>query len=484
MANKQTAEEWAKGLQADHADVLELKDNRTSYLSTEFLAHHVNARNEDKITAKLAKQFLNLNRKTFQKLDIEPEIYYSGDALKLKVAAHAKIGAIPLLSPVTHNNEYSLIVKPRFGWKGIGPILSTTGWKILPDILNLPQLKISERRIPPWVLSSVVLGRLDKLIQQLDRRFEMDESHHSKPKGTVNWIDYAQKQITRGQFLNFRCRYPDLQENRELKSVVHYALKRQRQSLQTQRDAGVYVLQLIDYCNNLIQKVAGCSPKRPNTLQVKTLQSSLLQSEAIQKGLEAVVWTTENKGLAGLGDLSGLPWMMSMEELFESYVESVFEKLVQQIGGKIKSGRERETVVPIRWEPSFLGSQSSLVPDLVIERENEVYIIDAKYKDHWEDLNMDSWYNISDKIRERHRNDLLQILAYASLPESKEVTCCLMYPCKQKTWDSLIQRGRHIHSAEINRGDRRIQLHLSAIPFSLKNRELSELQKLFRGSNS
>ncbi len=432
MASTQTADAWAKGLQADHADVLELKDNQTSYLSTEFLSKHVNARNEDKITAKLCKQFLSINESTFRKLNVEPEIYYSGDALKLKLSAHAKIGAIPLLSPITHKNEYSLIIKPRFGWQGVGPILSTTGWKILPDILNLPQLKISERRVPPWVLSSVILGRLDKLIRQLDRRFEMDEVYRSKPKGTVSWVDYAQKQVSKGRFLNFKCRYPELQENRELKSVVHFALKKQRQSLETQRDAGVYVLQLIDYCNQLIQKVSDCAPKQPNILQLQNLGSSLMQAKAIERGLEAVVWTSENKGLAGLGDLSGLPWMMSMEELFESYVESVFERIVQQQGGTLKSGRKRQTVAPISWDPPFLGSQSSLVPDLIIEKEDHVYIIDAKYKDHWEDLNMDSWYNISDKIRERHRNDLLQILAYASLPEKKEVSCCLMYPCKQK----------------------------------------------------
>ncbi|MDZ7683394.1 MAG: hypothetical protein U5J63_17215 [Fodinibius sp.] len=177
----------------------------------------------------------------------------------------------------------------------------------MPNILNLPQLKISERRVPPWVLSSVILGRLEKLIKQLDRRFEMDELHRSKPKGKVDWGDYARKQVPEGKFLNFKCRYPELQENRELKSIVHYALKRQRQSLSTQRDAGVHVLQLIDLCNQLIQKVAECPPKQPNNIQIDYLQSSMMQSEAIERGLEAVVWTTENKGLAGLGDLSGLP---------------------------------------------------------------------------------------------------------------------------------------------------------------------------------
>jgi len=479
MAKKETADEWAKGLQANHSDVLELHDNQTAYLSTEFLSKHVDARNTDKITAKLGQQFLNLNRDTLNKLDLVSQIYYSGDNLKLKLKSHTCVGAIPLLSPITHKYEYSLIITPRFGWQGIGPILSTTGWKILPNILSLPQLKISERRVPPWVLSSVILGRLEELIKHLDRRFEMDELHRNKPKGKVDWADYAQKQVPKGKFLNFKCRYPELQENRELKSVVHFALKKQRQSLATQRDAGVHVLQLIDLCNQLIQKVADCPPRQPNDLQIDYLQSSLLQGDAIERGLQAIVWTTENKGLAGLGDLSGLPWKMNMEELFESYVESVIEKIVQQTGGTLKSGRNRETVVPISWDPPFLGSQGSLVPDLVVEKENSIHIIDAKYKDHWEDLNIDRWYNIGDTIRERHRNDLLQILAYASLPEDKEIRCSLMYPCKKKTWKSLIERDRHVHTAEISRGNRHIQLNLTAIPFSMEDKEVKILRKLF-----
>jgi len=490
MAKTESSAAWAQSLQSNYSDVLELQDNQTAYISTEFLSRHVNARNTDQITAKLGQQFLQLNRKTFDKLHIQPEIYYTGDALKLKLSSHTRIGAIPLLSPITHKHEYSLIVKPRFGWQGVGPILSTTGWRTLPNILNLPQLKISERHIPPWVLSSVVLSRLHLLIQQLDRRFEMNEDFHSKPKGSVHWSDYAQKQVPKGQFLNFRCRYPDLRENRDLKSMIHFALKKQLRSLQTQRTFGVYVLQLIDFCYQLIQKVSDCQPKQPNGLQLQQLQSSLVQSEPIAKGIEAVIWTTEDRGLAGLGDSSGLPWMLNMEELFESYVEAIIEKMVQKTGGRLKTGRARETVVPIRWDPPFLGSQGSLVPDLIVEKEDRLLIIDAKYKDHWEDLNISSWRNITETIRERHRHDLLQVLAYGAVGRArdKEISCCLMYPCKQETWESLIARNRHIHSAEISQGTRHrsINLHLTAIPFSMGgNRDdldaaLAKLQPLFR----
>ena len=38
-------------------------------------------------------------------------------------------------------------------------------------LLPLPELPHSERRIPPWVLSSVVLRRLAEMLERLARRF-------------------------------------------------------------------------------------------------------------------------------------------------------------------------------------------------------------------------------------------------------------------------------------------------------------------------
>ena len=75
-------------------------------------------------------------------------------------------------------------------------MISSTGWRVFPKVLPLPQLKISERKIPPWVLSTVVLARLEALLQQLDRRFEVTEADLTAPKGQVNWSIYATQPST------------------------------------------------------------------------------------------------------------------------------------------------------------------------------------------------------------------------------------------------------------------------------------------------
>ncbi len=454
---------------------LELLDSQTAYLDTDFLSRNVRSRNVDAITAKLGHQFIHLNRDAFRQIGVHPEIYYTGDAVKLKLISGTQIGAVPLWSPVTYKPEFSLIIRPRFGWQGIGPVLSTTGWRILPSILNLPQLKISERRVPPWVLSSVVLSRLEQLIYQLSRRFEMTEQYKTAPKGTVNWTDYARTQIPNGRFLNLNCRFPELQDDMRIKAMIHFALLKQKESLTTQREHGVHVLQLLDYCNSLIQHVTDAYPERPTRLHLEHLQSSSFQIPAIHQGVEAINWTVEEKGLAGLGDLHGLPWTMSMETLFESYVEALVAQWVRKSGGTLRSGLQRETIMPLQWDPPFTGSQRYMLPDVMVERDDHLHIFDAKYKDHWEDLNTEGWHNFEEEIRSRHREDLLQILAYASVPEHKHITCCLVYPCRKETWESLVERDRHVHRAEVAQADRRIELELRAVPFGVVESTIGEL---------
>ena len=87
-------------------------------------------------------------------------------------------------------------------------------------------------------------------------------------------------------------------------------------------------------------------------------------------------------------------------------------------------------------------------------------------------LRKQGWVNLGDDLREQHRADLLQVLAYSTLFENKKVTSCLVYPCKKQTWESLRDRGRLHHRASLNAGKRNVNLVLTAIPMDA---EISEV---------
>jgi|SRR5579862_5829215 len=116
----------------------------------------------------------------------------------------------------------------------------------------------------------------------------------------------------------------------------------------------------------------------------------------------------------------------------------------------VRTGRQRQTIASLQWEPPYLGSQKYLLPALILERSDTTIIVDAKYKGHWEELSRERWSAMEQELRERHRADLLQILAYANLGTTNRVMVCLAYPCRQETWKSLQTRGRLFHRASIS----------------------------------
>jgi 5-methylcytosine-specific restriction endonuclease McrBC regulatory subunit McrC len=155
-----------------------------------------------------------------------------------------------------------------------------------------------------------------------------------------------------------------------------------------------------------------------------------------------------------------------MDRFFEVWVETVLRVVAQRTGAQMKVGRNRETTHPINWNPSYLGSQKSLAPDIWLEWDSATLIIDAKYKRHWEELQQHSWWRVAEEIQEQHRNDLLQVLAYANLARTSNVIVCLVYPCSAENWTSLRERGRLIYRAELAVGSRAVHIWLTAVPMA------------------
>lgn len=450
-------------------------------MPAQFLMNDKKALNPVSQSAWLATQFSIDNRGILKDFGVTVETKYDGQKVSLLFSSSNCIGAVPLLSPTSGRIDYGLIIKPRFDWSGMGPMLSSMGWKIVPTPLRLPLIPGTERKIPSWVLSSITLHRIQIMLDQLNRNFSFIEKDLSSPKGSINWNQYATRRLPSLRLLDIPCKYPDLQDNDDLKSGIHYALKLILSSLQSQKTAGIFVLQLIELCQYLISRVNSVIPKPPSLFSLQHWNTIPIRTEAFRDGLRAIEWTVEERGLAGLSNLQGLPWIMPMDHFFEAWIETIAGQLIRNIGGKVKAGRKRETITPISWDPPFTGSQKYLLPDVIIERENDIIILDAKYKQHWEELSFHTWSKIEDVIREQHRGDLLQILAYSTLTDKKNITCCLVYPCKISTWNSMMSRKRVFHKASLYAGIRKINLFLMAVPMTTDKNEavklLSEILK-------
>ncbi|MGO9515693.1 MAG: 5-methylcytosine restriction system specificity protein McrC [Candidatus Korobacteraceae bacterium] len=398
---------------------------------------------------------------------------YDGSDVYIALEAGNVVGAIPLLSPTSGMLDYGLVIQPRFPWPGIGPMLAEMGWRIAPTPLKLPLLKRSERKVPLWVISCMVLVRLKALLDSLSRRFELVNENRSAPRGTVRWSQYATRNLATGQFLSVPCTFPDLRDDRLLVGAIRYSLEKQRSALESQRQHGSFVHQLIAFCNQLLRRVQHNPPFLPSPNTLASWLQRPLRIQYFREGLQAIEWTIEDRGLAGVSDLEGIPWRMPMEQFFEAWVETVFRSVARQIGAELRVGRRRETVHPINWEPPYLGSQKALIPDIWLDWGSTTLIVDAKYKRHWDELEEHSWRSVEEMIREQHRSDLFQVLAYANLARKARVIVCLAYPCTPTTWERMVLQNRVVHKAEINTGMRSILLWLTAIPMATEADKIS-----------
>jgi 5-methylcytosine-specific restriction endonuclease McrBC regulatory subunit McrC len=180
---------------------------------------------------------------------------------------------------------------------------------------------------------------------------------------------------------------------------------------------------------------------------------------------------------------------MEMDQFFEAWVETIFQAVARHNGAEFLVGRRRQTVHAINWDPVYVGSQKSLIPDIWLEWESMTVIVDAKYKRHWEELQYQPWSAADELLCEHHRSDLLQVLAYATLSSTKNVVSCLVYPCSAETWNSLRERRRLIHKAVINVGARTLHLWFAAIPMAASSDQIAllfsrELHELVRSNEN
>jgi hypothetical protein len=195
-----------------------------------------------------------------------------------------------------------------------------------------------------------------------------------------------------------------------------------------------------------------------------------LLGAALRRGLEALGWVAEERGLGGGREMDGLSWTLPLADLWERYVEGLVRREAALVGGSVRVGRRRETVFPIEWSDPSHRSLGHLVPDFVVMTGKTVHVVDAKYKAHLAELDEHGWQRFTEDAREAHRADIHQVLAYAALYSGEEVKASLIYPLRRSTYEALAQRGRDRSVAHLLHGARCVRLELRGVPFGGRER--------------
>jgi hypothetical protein len=416
----------------------------------------------------LAQTFIAANRAQLNALGVEPELVAKRDRIDLLLRPGGVVGAIPLKAPNTQKVAGGVVVGPRFGWEGIGPLLHKLGWSAQPQILEMPLVPGSAHEVPPWVLAGPVLQRLGALLDELHRGFRLQEAVRQTPRGQILWGKYITSQVARGAFHCLPCRFPALGPDVALRSYLRWGIESVQRSLTPFSVTDVVARRLCDHAQELLFDLRDIPARSPDRHWLDLLRrDTALPSEVLSRGLEALGWIVDERGIAGRSETDGLAWSLPMHELFERWIEHIVRIWARDFGGEVRTAHRRATTVPIRWLRPGHGSLTSLIPDFVVRHQDCAYIVDAKYKDHFVELDESRWTACAAELREEHRHDLHQVLAYAALIDAREITSVLVYPMQTKTWQRLSVIGHTVRTATISSEGRQVRLALAGVPMRL-----------------
>jgi hypothetical protein len=413
-----------------------------------------------------AESFLRLNEAALTALDLRAEVAADGDHVALRLVPGSRAGAMPLRSPQTGRVEAGVLVTPRFDWAGVGQVLHATGWHSAPHFHDGPLVPGSAKQVPPWVIAGPVLARISELLRTLRRGYEVKAEVLETPRGTIEWPKYISRSLPRGEWHRLPCRFPDLGRDPRLRAFARWSIERVRLDLAAMTSGQEVVHALLRKADVLLLELVDVLAMKPSTVQLdQLLRGRVLESDVLISGLQAIGWVTEERGLGGDARLDGLAWHLALEELWESYVEAVARHEAAGEGAEVRVGRLGETTFPLHWSDRAQRSLGSLVPDVVVRKDRAVHVIDAKYKAHLAEIDEAGWRRMQDEVRESHRADLHQVLAYAALYDADKITASLVYPLRPTTYERLRSQGRERSVAELLHGGRVVRLELRGLPF-------------------
>ncbi len=393
--------------------------------------------------------FLAANSIGLRRLQLRHEVRADPE-LRVMLAPGPRIGAIPLLSPSTRRVAAGLLIEPRFRWAALGAVFNAIGFSVEPGLGGMPLVPGSAREVPPWMLAGPVIERIAALLRHRQRGFVEREERRTSPRGRVDWTSWASSYVSRGNWTTFPCRYSEPDDDPDLISSIRWTLSRLEEELLTVAWS-LPARSLLQRAAELQTQVGPGTLRRPPRWW--TLPGS---SEWVAAAVEAMTWVAEERGLGGARCMDGLAWDLSVDAVWEAWVAAFSADLGRYLG--LVASPFQTARRPLRWQgPAH--SMGALAPDVELRGADRVVWLDAKYKAHLELLTRRGWSNLSDDVREDHRADLHQALAYASLADVPTVDTLLVYP--------EVGRGSPSPAtiATVTSGRRRTRLVLASLPF-------------------
>ncbi len=360
------------------------------------------------------QKFVDYNKDNFDFLEVTPIIEGSGKSVSLSFRSDRFIGAIPLRSPDTGKQIGDFAVKPRYTsatdqFSEYVEIVNLLESEILPEFKHSIPLLSQNNMRPPLYLEAIKFVKLfEEAVKTNWNKFQKIKKIYTYPKSHVDWKEYVEKEYDPVKRLLFPCSDNILSklhsEFFELKYIYSIS-KGEITSFKTPLNIKYQYREVLTYLDNLLYDFP---EKQTNELKIHLSDPILIKNlkdqgnKILKRNFEEIT-----------------SWRINFSLLFEKYVQFVFKQVSLEIGATQLNNYK------IRRSSHFnpLWSLSYLEPDIILMKSNLDIVIDAKYKSHLFNFKSDT-----EELKEEHRRDIHQLLAYTAFTKNINKIGILCYP--------------------------------------------------------
>lgn len=359
------------------------------------------------------QKFLLLNKKMFSFVGIGLEMNGTGSDLSIRFKTSEYIGAIPVKMPYDGIAHKDFQIIPRFEnsddvFSDLTQLLSKLKYSISPEYADGEELSLPLQLRPPMYYEAAKYIEMFEVAQKQNWvKFEATKSTHSFPKSNTDWSKYAKSSFDPVKALIYPSSDSILSQNHKEWQELLYVF-----GIATSIILQPNVPESIRY--KFREKIIALQKKNSS---IKTITTSAISIHASDPYSIKEAKKQANTLLQKSGT-SCTAWRIDMAKLFERYVQHIFAKSLTGIDGSILPNNKILGKGPIaQWGLKYLE------PDIMIKINSSIYMADAKYKAHYYAL-----VRNSETLKETHRSDLHQLLAYCSFSPMKNKTGILLYP--------------------------------------------------------
>jgi hypothetical protein len=359
------------------------------------------------------QKFVDYNSEVFNFLGVTPYIIGSDQHSSIVFRTSQFIGSIPLRSPDTGKQIGDFVVVPRYTGKNryedYIEILNLLGSDISPQVIDsLPLASGRNFRPPMYLEAAKFIFILEEMTKRPWKKFNRIEKNINEPKGQINWNKYIQTEFKAENKLRFPAGKNILSEFHAEYSHIRYVFDLCKLELLSTNTPLRIKLSIRSRLDILEERLYDHLPLKTSSIQVRFSDSPIVKKCKLQANRILDINFTDSTA-----------WRVDFSNVFEKFVQYIFKEVAKESGSRLLLNYR----FPGHSRRQYAWGLNHLEPDAILQKGEVVIFIDAKYKS-----NLYNKFGDSEILKEEHRRDLHQILAYASFSKTETKYSLLCYP--------------------------------------------------------